>query len=198
MNDDLKRILVLILGLAALTVIFRVNGLDMKIESFFYDRVSSKWIFENNPLVEFSYKFGTVLPFLLGAFAVMALGMSFMNSGFSRYRKASLLFILTFLIGPGLFVNVIFKNYSGRPRPREVKEFGGRWDYREAFDFGTPGKGHSFPCGHASAGFMLIALYYSLRHKNQSQARAAMGIGLTYGGLWAWAACCRERILLRM
>ena len=61
-------------------------------------------------------------------------------------RRYFLLYSLVSIIGAGLFINAFLKEHTGRPRPREIKEFNGNWNYLPAFHFGIPGKGRSFPC----------------------------------------------------
>ncbi|HRU39136.1 MAG TPA: phosphatase PAP2 family protein, partial [Candidatus Goldiibacteriota bacterium] len=52
---------------------------------------------------------------------------------------------------------------------------------------GTPGRGHSFPCGHASMGFLFMSLYFVLKNKNRPAAYAALFGGAAYGTLMGLA-----------
>lgn len=70
-----------------------------------------------------------------------------------------LLFLLVGLAaGPGLVVNWLFKGHWGRPRPRDVVEFGGSMDFMPAL---VPGgaceRNCSFVAGHPSSVFWLAA-----------------------------------------
>jgi lipid A 4'-phosphatase len=62
-----------------------------------------------------------------------------------------------FIVGPGLIANSLLKDHSGRPRPYQVREFGGPLDYVGplAFD-GTCTHNCSFVSGDASAAFAYI------------------------------------------
>src|SRR5262249_62173504 len=67
-----------------------------------------------------------------------------------------LLILLTFLVGPGLIVNSMLKQYWGRARPIEIHQFGGDAQFSRA---GIPAtqcrRNCSFPSGDAAAAFPL-------------------------------------------
>ncbi len=153
----------------------------MKIQEAFYDSSAGAWKFSENPVVLFLYKYGTLPGLLLAAVSMAVAGASFFTKKFESLKKPAVIVIITIMFGPGLFINVILKNYTGRPRPREVKEFAGKWKYRDAFQFGAPGRGHSFPAGHPSMGFLFGALYFAYRRRNKKAAYTALAIGLAYG-----------------
>ena len=55
-----------------------------------------------------------------------------------------------FIIGPGLLGNTLLKDHSGRPRPYQVREFGGSLDYVGPLAFnGTCARNCSFVSGEA-------------------------------------------------
>ncbi|OPZ66249.1 MAG: PAP2 superfamily protein [Candidatus Aerophobetes bacterium ADurb.Bin490] len=183
MENKAARNLIIFAALIVITVPFWIFDIDIKIQSLLYDPVLKNWKFGDNPFVLFLYKYGTLVPLALGIIAAAAAGASFFVSGFERNRKPALLFLFVFLVGPGLIVNVILKGYTGSPRPREIVEFGGKWQYTKPLVLGTPGKGHSFPCGHASAGFMIAVMYFYLRHRDKSTANKVLIAGVSYGAL---------------
>jgi membrane-associated PAP2 superfamily phosphatase len=179
---NIKRILLHLAIFAALTLPFYFFNLDMKIESWFFNLNALKWYSSENFIVTFIYKYGTIPGVLLAVLAITAFSVSFVSKNWVKYRKPAALIILTFLLGPGLLVNVICKNYTGRPRPREVKEFGGRWNFKQPFVFGTPGHGFSFPCGHASMGFVFYAVYLAYRRKKPKISAAFLAAAFISGG----------------
>jgi len=86
---------------------------------------------------------------------------------------------LTAILGPGVLINGILKNYWSRPRPRQVQEFGGSWAYRHVHQPGIPGKGKSFPCGHCAMGFLFCSLLVFRKHRRYpAYAGAVLGFGL--------------------
>ena len=89
-----------------------------------------------------------------------------------------------FILGPGLLANTLLKDHSGRPRPYQVREFGGPLDYVAplAFD-GACARNCSFVSGDASAAFALVgpALLLPRRRRAAGVAGAALlgaGVGL--------------------
>lgn len=96
-----------------------------------------------------------------------------------RRRLAYLLLVL--LLGPGLLVNVVFKNEWGRARPHQVEQFGGAKAFTPALLMADQCNTNcSFVSGHASMGFYLIALAWVFRDRRWLWA----GIGLgAYVGL---------------
>ncbi len=166
--------------LLALTLPFWLFNLDITIQNFFYSK-SLRWIYENNAIVLLLYNYGVMPALVCGGMAAVLFGLSFAYENVAKFRKQALLIILSLLLGPGLLINVIFKNYSGRPRPREITEYGGQWKFRNVLEFGVPGKGHSFPCGHCSMGFVFYAFYLIYRKRDRLKANISMSFAALYG-----------------
>jgi len=72
-------------------------------------------------------------------------------------RNAFLFVALSYAVGPGLFVNGVLKEFSGRARPSQIEQFGGHALFTPAFVF-TDQCAHncSFTAGDPSIGFALI------------------------------------------
>jgi len=137
--------------------------------------------------------------------------------GFSRTRRSwirpGLFLVLLLALGPGLIVNSVLKEYWGRPRPRQVVQFGGDQEFRHPWQMGIPHKGRSFPSGHASAAFSLGAPFFLLRRRNPRAAVCWLLAGLFFGALmsaaritqgghflsdtlWAWGVVHLTAVLL--
>ncbi len=72
--------------------------------------------------------------------------------------NAALFLVATLALAPGVVVNGIFKEHSGRPRPAQVEELGGRQDFKAWYDFsGSCPQNCSFVSGEASGGYWTIA-----------------------------------------
>jgi membrane-associated PAP2 superfamily phosphatase len=72
--------------------------------------------------------------------------------------NAALFLIATLALAPGLIVNGVLKEHSGRPRPIQVEELGGPQDFKAWYDFsGTCPQNCSFVSGEASGGYWTIA-----------------------------------------
>jgi membrane-associated PAP2 superfamily phosphatase len=183
LNKDTGKIILHTVILLALTIPFWVFGLDMKAERALYTASKGVFTWVDNPFFTALYKYGTIPALMLSLTAIIVFALGFVYRGLKNHRKAALLVMFTMLLGPGLIINVISKNYAGRPRPREVREFGGSWDFRQPLEFGKPGRGFSFPCGHCSTGFVFYTLYLIYRKKNRTAAGAALSGAVVFGGL---------------
>ncbi|MCX5496108.1 phosphatase PAP2 family protein [Kaistia dalseonensis] len=75
-------------------------------------------------------------------------------------RPRSIVFLVAGLaLGPGLVVNAIFKNFSGRPRPIQVDLFGGPDMFMRAWQFGGQCvQNCSFISGEAATAIWLVSL----------------------------------------
>jgi membrane-associated PAP2 superfamily phosphatase len=120
---------------------------------------------------------------LFGAASLITLALGFFIKRCSAYRKATLVFVLTLALGPGLITNTLLKDHWGRPRPIQVKEFGGSETYTKVWIKTDFREGRSFPSGHASIGFFLMTPFFVLRRARGKWAATFLLIGLIYGGL---------------
>jgi len=166
------------------TVPFLHPGWDIRLQSIFYKQAATTvWPLESWPLWRFLYRFGTwpALIVSVGALAASILGSR--RPALARWRRHFLFLFLVLAIGPGLLVNTIFKDHWGRPRPRQVTEFNGDWQFQPFFEHGTPGRGKSFPCGHSSAGYYFVAFYFLLRRRHKALAVLTLAGTAVYGSL---------------
>jgi lipid A 4'-phosphatase len=167
-------VLLLLLG----SLPFAFSDLDLELQTWLY---RDGWLFGSHQPWFALYKVGTFPGLILAAGALVVLLGAWIWSKLQYQRRAAALIILTLIIGPGLFVNALGKDYWGRPRPRDVVEFNGSQPFHRFTEPGIPGRGKSFPCGHASVGFLFVSLYFITRNKKLK--RSLLGVGLTYGTL---------------
>jgi membrane-associated PAP2 superfamily phosphatase len=179
-----RRELLLALGvLAALTAVFWATPLDLAAADLFRTPCC-RWPMAEVPFWHFLYLYGVWGGALLVAAALTALPLSYWYPRrFLRWRRAALFLVLVAAIGPGLVVNVAFKDHYGRPRPREVQELGGAERFLPVWVPGRDREAKSFPCGHCSMGFYLATPYLVLRRRRRALAYAFAGSGLVAGGL---------------
>ncbi|MCG6910684.1 MAG: phosphatase PAP2 family protein [Deltaproteobacteria bacterium] len=185
-SSNSHRIINNLLALAALVLIAVLLSwvavhwdLDRKLSGVFYSP-DNGWHLKNRIPWKWLYQYGEI-PGLLLAFS--ALGTWFIVAGKPRkrqLRRACLVIFLATVIGPGLIVNGVLKNYWGRPRPRHVDTFGGNWEYRHVYQPGIPQKGESFPCGHCSMGFIFCSLLV-LRRQYPKLAVTGTAAGVLMG-----------------
>lgn len=185
MGNPMRRSIALDFGipllvLVVLTLMFRVTDLDLTIEHFFYVP-GAGWVYNDLAVCSLLYRYGTVPAFVLFCSSIVVLAVSFWNKNASPYRIKALFFVLLMVLGPGLVVNVVFKDYWGRPRPRQVEDLGGKERPLKVLVKGEAGKGKSFPSGHASMGFYLFAPYFVFRRSSRKLAGAFLLTGLSCG-----------------
>lgn len=98
------------------------------------------------------------------------------------WRRMAVVAVICGVLGPGLVVEVWFKNTVGRPRPVQVAAFGGDEAFRGALQWGGPDPEHhrSFVSSHAAAGFWLMSLGLT---SGPLWRRRWLFIGLASGGL---------------
>lgn len=133
---------------------------DLLLSRYFYDPVHNNfpggWLFDE-------IRFWAVFPAIgtaIGATFVLALSYV-IKPDWKKWRSHVLLLILPMALGAGILTHTLFKDHWGRPRPRQVTEFGGDQPFRPFYspNFSLqvqPLK--SFPCGHASMGFYFFSL----------------------------------------
>jgi lipid A 4'-phosphatase len=166
------------LGLAILFLVF--PGLDLTITSWLYVP-GHGFILDGNPLTDFVHEhLGWVasgVAFLIWL-AVRLMSRPMRMAG---WKRKTVYIFLVLVVGPGLLVNVLFKDQWGRARPMQVENFGGHTHFTPAW---IPSqqcdKNCSFVCGDSSVGFSLLALAF-LSPRPRRWFLAAIGAGSALG-----------------
>jgi lipid A 4'-phosphatase len=105
------------------------------------------------------------------------------NSRLSSIRHI-LFLLLTLFLGPGLLINVIIKDQSGRSRPSRVEAFGGNRHFTPAFvTTGACRSNCAFVSGDASMGYYFLAFLFVARKRRWAIALAAYTLGTAIGVL---------------
>ena len=171
-------LLLMALGLIVITWIIITLDLDRRLANRFYDPSLGWYLAEKQPW-SWLYHYGTVPGIVLAVAALAGWFWSYSSKRKRTWHRYFLVIVLTAILGPGVLVNGILKNYWSRPRPREVQEFGGSWAYRHAHQPGIPGKGESFPCGHCTMGFLFCSLMvFRKHHRWLAYTGGAVGVSL--------------------
>jgi len=167
--------LVILLGLAAtVTVLFAVTPLDLMAARVFYrPDPLDHWPLARELPWSVLYRLAPWITAVLVLAGLAALTHA-------DWRRHGIFLLLSVVIGPGLLVNTLFKDHWGRPRPRDVVEFGGPLHYRLAPLPGGEG-GASFPCGHCSVGFLFAAGWWMWKRHRPAWAWASLALGLAAG-----------------
>lgn len=131
--------------------------LDLEIEHYFFEDHH----FSNNAFFTFLYNYGCWPTLAFFGFILFAFVATFFYEKLKKWRNPFLILTLSFVLGTGLVVHVILKDHWGRPRPKQVVEFGGEQNFRPYYSpnfFHQPEPSKSFPCGHCSMGFYFFSL----------------------------------------
>lgn len=128
--------------------------------------------FSHNPLFTFLYKYGEWPSQITALLALLYLL-------FHPRNKTALYLFLNLAIGAFLINEQIFKHHWGRPRPKQVIEFGGKQPFRPCYapNFAQPEPSRSFPCGHCTAGYYFFCLMFLYKKDRY------LLLSLTFGSL---------------
>ena len=171
-------IVLLLMGIV--TLVFRLTDADIALQRYFYSPEKG-WLLQYRPFWDFIYRFGIFPGYFLAFAGLIMVTLSYWNVKYIQYRKASMVLIFTMMIGPGLLVNLVLKDHAGRPRPREITEFGGAEKFVCVCEQGATNEGKSFPCGHCSMGFYLAIPFLFLRNRKKILAYSVLAVGVGYG-----------------
>lgn len=82
--------------------------------------------------------------------------------------------VLVLILGAGLIVNVLFKDFFGRARPRNVPQFGGVQEFSPAFVLSSSCQSNcSFASGDSSGAFFLVVVALAIGRRRAPVAIAA-------------------------
>jgi lipid A 4'-phosphatase len=169
--------------LLAFSIPFFFWNVDVIVSRWFYDSTAPQhWPLKHVWPWEFLYKFGTWPALGIAIIALLVAISCFFYKKNIKYRKKSIYLVAVMIIGPGLIINSIFKDNFGRPRPRDIVEFGGQQQYHQLLipDWGN--KGRSFPCGHCSCAFYFFVFYFLFKgNKRKWLPYAGLSVGVGYG-----------------
>jgi lipid A 4'-phosphatase len=168
---------------AAITVWVRWSGFDLAAQDWIFRIGGGDWQLGEHPFWKWLYYGGTG-PAAIVVFGTMGLFvLSWRKAALRPWRKVMGFLILSGIIGPGVITNAVVKEYWGRPRPRELVNFGGRSEFEPVLSYDGASEGLSFPCGHATMGFYFLAVYFLVRGRRPDLAQAILFGSLAIGGL---------------
>jgi len=170
----------LVVSALAFTLIFLAfPQLDLIANGVFYND-EQRFSLADSAFFDVVHQYVGMLAFALLAWSttVWVLSKRSKNRGIWRARRPAALFLaLTLLLGPGLLVNVVFKDQWGRARPAQTTEFGGTAQFTPPWVISDQcHKNCSFVCGDASVGFVLLAIAFVSR-----RPRLWLFVGLVTG-----------------
>lgn len=168
--------------MALVTSVFWVTDLDIQVAQYFYHPENQDAWFEGGYFLwDLFYQLGPVISITIAVGSIFIIMLSGMRKKWNHLRVKAVFILICFVVGPGLIVNALFKDHWGRPRPAKVMVLGGTEAYVPPLMFNASGNGKSFPSGHSSVGFALIAFYFLFRKKHLVLARFAFALSLVIG-----------------
>jgi membrane-associated PAP2 superfamily phosphatase len=165
--------LVLLLGTAAIAGL----DLDRASMSYFYQYCQC-WNQAESGFWRFLYLYAPVPGYLLAMASLIAISWSYRSPKGLAWRKPAMMMVFCLAIGPGILVNLVFKDHWGRPRPRETQDFGGRQSFMQPWQPQANPDGKSFPCGHCSIAFYLCLPFLFLRKRSWALFFLISGLAL--------------------
>lgn len=157
--------------------------LDLSISQYIYD--SNQGSFISNDFTKFVYNYGFYPADILCLLALIVLAVSFFKPDWIKWRRPALVLISTLIVGGGLITHIALKDQWGRPRPKQVIEFGGQQEFRPYYKpnfFNQPEPSKSFSCGHCTTGFFFFALaLVGKRLKNKKITYLGWALAVTLG-----------------
>ena len=134
-------------------------GLDLALSGVFYDAANHRWRVLDWPSGIVRDMAAWLIALIVApAFIALIAKLVLPRRPMLLPSRAAVLMISTLALGPGIVVNVILKDNSGRPRPMYVTEFGGKEKFLPWWDLsGVCDKNCSFVAGEPSGAFWTMA-----------------------------------------
>lgn len=167
---------------AVFTLIFRFTDLDLNLQAQFWQK-GTGWFLKHAQPWDFIYHYSNLPALAIAIVSLVGLVWGFFQQKLRKYRKICLFLVLGMIVGPGLIVNSLLKENWGRPRPRNIQNFGGKYQYEQVLEIDPSSSGKSFPSGHASIGFYFFILFLLLRREQRKWAIVFLIFGILFGGL---------------
>jgi lipid A 4'-phosphatase len=166
------------------TLPFWISDFDLSTAArFYHPDAGDPWWESGRTLWVLLYQAAPLLGglLLMGSFLTIAAGWLW---PVWRRRRRYAIFVLTVtLVGPGLVINGVSKEFWGRPRPHQIEDFGGTQAYVPPLIHNPGGDGMSFPSGHSAMGFALGTFYFVWRRRRPRLAWTALLGSLILGTL---------------
>jgi membrane-associated PAP2 superfamily phosphatase len=178
-----QRLLVALAVLLPLTAVFRLTEADLMLSRPFYGGPADPWPAARDQPFLFLYDYGPLVGAGLGVGGLVIALASLLWTRLRPAREAGFFLAALLILGPGLFVNGVFKPQWGRPRPRQLAVFGGGQGFAAVWDQRPAGNGKSFTSGHASMGFYLMGPAFLLYPRRRGWALAFFLLGSGGGTL---------------
>ena len=148
-------------------LILRFN-LDLNVSNYFWHPVDG-FSFKDS-LIEFliyeSINWAVIISFIASLIFLM---YSSIANLYVQYKAIVSTYLIALLAGPGIIVNAILKSNWGRPRPIQINNFNGEYQFLEFYQYNFGGFGNSFTSGHASVPLIFTIFgFYFITNNNRA------------------------------
>lgn len=177
-----RELIILLMLICVTTPIFWLTNLDREMASLFYQSgdQTQLWPWKDWWLWHFLYQYANSFINIVVIGVLITIFLGYFLPKFQQVRRPAAYLLLVIALGPGLLVNLVFKDHWGRPRPAHITEFGGQHAYIPPLKMGHTGE-KSFTCGHCSVGFAFFALYFLSRKRKSFYLALTLIFGLIMG-----------------
>jgi len=172
-----------LLALAGLTLLVRIGDWDMAAQRLIFEAGDGSWALGDLWFWRGVYDYGVYPAAAVMLAATLGLLPGLGPRSILRWRRICVFLILLGVLAPGLITNGLLKEYWGRPRPREVVEFGGNVPFEPVLTMDRSTKGYSFPSGHATMGFYFMGLFPLLHLYRRKLAWGFLVFGFALGSV---------------
>jgi len=169
--------------LLAASILLIYPQIDIQVAQLFY-RPDAGFYLNQVAIIQFVYKAIPIFVYIFFAgFIFLFIGHNFLKYNPLKIGNRELIYLLAvLLIGPGLIVNMFFKDHFGRARPYQVVDFGGTKNFSRPLVIANQCiKNCSFPSGHAATGFYLIAIALLCQRRKKLMVSMAILFGFLVG-----------------
>ena len=145
---------------ASVLFLMEQTMLDLWLADQWYALEGGHWAWRNHWVsYDLIHHHGKQLIIAIGLSALLMLAISFIRPAFRHWRAPMSYLFTSMAVVPALITS--FKRLSPVNCPWDLGRYGGDLPYVRTFDhhFGLNSLGHCFPAGHASGGFILLAIY---------------------------------------
>lgn len=171
----------------ASTVLFSIEhtSVDLWLADQWYALQGGQWAWRSHWVsYELIHHRGKQLIIGIGLSALALVILSYFRPGLRNWRAPMSYLLTTMAVVPALIAS--FKKFSPVDCPWDLIRYGGELPYLRTFEhsFGVTDIGRCFPAGHASGGFILLAMYFAVMPFVKNPARFLLP-GLLVGWIFA-------------
>jgi membrane-associated PAP2 superfamily phosphatase len=175
--------LIPLLVLVIATLALRFSPVDVAVARRVFDpSLPQPWKWAWQTPWSLLYQYGVWPAWLLAAIGGVCLAAAAVRKRSGRLGRSGLFLVLVTALGPGVLVNLVFKPWYARPRPRDLAEFGGQHGFVPVLTHRPSENCSSFPSGHAAMAFCLFTPAFLFADRSRTAAIASAAIGLLLGG----------------